>query len=181
MLDRNEQVPQKLAIDLFLAVPPRVRVMAPIALRVAVPMAAQLRELSDQEPDKFLPEYGRILSKVCARMSITRMRGTATLAIGERAVTILRRLADPEDILSQLDLGEALNTLAIQLMENMHHEEALAAARESVTVYEHVLLTTSRAKFGLAAALNTVALELQRFDHYDEALASVAEHFLSHV
>jgi|GEM_PF-1585834 len=173
MLDQKGKVPRKLAIDLFLAVPPRVRVMAPIAFRLAVPMAAQLRELSDQEPDKFLPEYGRILSQICARMWVTRMRGEATLTIGERAVAILRRLADPEDSLSLLDLGEALNTLAVQLMENTRDEEALAAAQEAVAVYEQVLPTTSRARFGLAAALNTVALELHRLGNYDEALASV--------
>lgn len=172
MLDQ-QKMSRALAIDLFLAVPPRVRVMAPIALRIAVPMAAELRELSEHEPDKFLPEYGRILSQICARMWAARMHGEATLTIGEHAVAILRRLADPEDSDSQLDLGEALNILAIQLTENTRHEEALAAAREAVTVYEQLLPTTSRGRFGLAAALNTVALQLNHLGHYDEALASV--------
>jgi tetratricopeptide (TPR) repeat protein len=172
MLDQKGKVSLDLALDLFLAVPPRVRVMAPIAFRIAIPMAAHLRELSDQEPE-FQPDYGRILSQICARMWIARMHSEATLAIGEHAVAILRRLADPEDSQGQLDFGEALNTLAIQLMENARHEEALAAAREAVTVYEQGLTATSRARFGLAAALNTVALELRRLGHYDEALASV--------
>ncbi|MBH5131232.1 tetratricopeptide repeat protein [Streptomyces sp. HB-N217] len=154
------------------ALPRRVRIIAPLALRLTDTLVQANQQLAAENPAIYEPGLARSLSHLGLQLSETG-RWAEALNSERQAVKIFRRLAADNPAVHRPDLARSLSNLGFRWAETGDRGEALAAAEEAVKLYRRLAADNPAAhQPELALALSNLGMRLSEVDRWDEALNS---------
>ncbi|MEO6086136.1 MAG: hypothetical protein ABIQ18_23800 [Umezawaea sp.] len=133
------------------------------------------RQLTDRDPDQFLPHLATSLNTLSMHLGELGRPDESVSAVTE-SIGIHRRLADqdPDRFLHELATG--LNNLAIDLRQLDRPEDGLAAISEAVDIRRRLTAEDPHTfESELAVSLNTLSIALGVLDRFEEGLAAITE------
>ena len=145
------------------------------ALEAAQETETLYRELSEKNPDAFLPDLAMSLNNLGNQLSYVGRREEA-LEAAKEAVDIRRKLSEKNPDAFLPDLAMSLNNLGNQLSYVGRREEALEAAKEAVDIRRKLSEKNPDAFLpDLAMSLNNMGTCLSDVGRREEALEAAKE------